>query len=53
MRKTSTAAAKTQAYTEQERKPKITNIYKGISTEERIRLYLKICESAMSGEENK
>lgn len=26
-----------------ERKTKITNVYKGISTEERIRIYLKIC----------
>ncbi|MCH5249181.1 MAG: hypothetical protein J1E98_04590 [Lachnospiraceae bacterium] len=27
----------------EERKTKVTNIYKGISTEERIRIYLKIC----------
>ena len=26
-----------------ERKTKVTNVYKGISTEERIRIYLKIC----------
>lgn len=52
MRKTNTVATKTHAHMEQERKPKITNIYKGISTEERIRIYLKICESVMNGEEN-
>lgn len=31
--------------------PIITNIYKEISTEERIRLYLKICRYVMNGEE--
>lgn len=31
--------------------PTITNIYKEVSTEERIRLYLKICRYVMNGEE--
>lgn len=31
--------------------PTITNIYKQVSTEERIRLYLKICRYVMNGEE--
>lgn len=31
--------------------PTITNIYRKVSTEERIRLYLKICRYVMNGEE--
>lgn len=38
---------------EEERKTKVTNIYKGISTEERIRIYLKICGYVMNGDELK
>ena len=30
---------------------KIKNVYKGISTEEKIRLYLRICRYVMDGEE--
>ena len=29
----------------------VKNVYKGISTEEKIRLYLRICRYAMDGEE--
>jgi hypothetical protein len=35
------------------KKPQVTNIYQGASTEERIRLYLKICRYVMNGEELK
>ncbi len=36
----------------EDRKPtKITNHYQNISTEERIRLYLKICRYVVNGEE--
>lgn len=31
--------------------PTITNIYRKVSTEERIRLYLKICRYVMNGED--
>ncbi len=30
---------------------RIKNVYKGISTEEKIRLYLRICRYVMDGEE--